>query len=645
MYLKPATRLSLTLLCAAWIGGLAGLARAGACDSDPTVSPLVRAVAADPQNVVNLYNLGVACYKRGCYDDALSAFQRAVDTNRGDAAAHRQVDADAYQLLGIIDYQVKKDDNGAVAWFKKALALAPDDSLTLRGLGMSLTRLGKFDQAAAYLEKAVKARPRDLEPQYRLAIALDSQYQESKDASLLPRVIAALSRTAALAGADRQANKDALLYCYTRLGILYHGQGEHAKAIGALRQVTRINPDDYNANYLLGLEYYAEKDYDNMVDAYQKATQAEPGQKDAHFNLGVAYINEQRFDEAAQQFKDITQLDPSNAEALELLAQANTQAIDQHLKNATDDLTQEKYRDALAELDKVTAIDPRNAQARKYAADAREKLEQNFDQAMQLARKAQEKHDRYQEMIQLGQALSLKPDDPTAKAMMDKVGGEISDRIRFYMLQGHRAEASGDYAHAIQQFKRALALKRNSAPVKRALAAAQRAYNHGLMGAIALGRRYLREGKVLLAKAQFENAQRVDKNNAAALDGLTRANTQIRDEVKRYTDEGEQAMGEGRRPAAKALFEKALALDANNSRANSDYRKVAGGTESAAKANADQVKKLYYQGVDYYVNGQLDKAIQSWNEVLKIDPSYQDALQNKQRAETKLAALKKLGGA
>ena len=58
--------------------------------------------------------------------------------------------------------------------------------------------------------------------------------------------------------------------------------------------------------------------------------------------------------------------------------------------------------------------------------------------------------------------------------------------------------------------------------------------------------------------------------------------------------------------------------------------------------DAQKIKSMYYEGVDKYVNGEVDSAIKIWKQVLTMEPNHVEARKNIKRAEEKLQAIKSL---
>jgi len=102
---------------------------------------------------------------------------------------------------------------------------------------------------------------------------------------------------------------------YFKLGVAYGDLGRHADAIQAYKQAIRIDPDDAMAHYNLGVNYADLGRYADAVDAYKQAIRIDPDYAEAHCNLGVAYVNLGRYFDAADAYKQAIRLKPDWAMA------------------------------------------------------------------------------------------------------------------------------------------------------------------------------------------------------------------------------------------------------------------------------------------------------------------------------------------
>jgi type II secretory pathway component HofQ len=122
---------------------------------------------------------------------------------------------------------------------------------------------------------------------------------------------------------------------------------------------------------------------------------------------------------------------------------------------------------------------------------------------------------------------------------------------------------------------------------------------------------------------------------------LYKARAQQRQQVDELLQAAGRELVSGAKDQARRLAQQALALDAGNARARKLLEQA--GQSSAAPANAEAVRKLYYAGVEQYLQGDLAGAVETWKQVLAQDAVHLDAKRSLTRAQLELAALKKRG--
>jgi cytochrome c-type biogenesis protein CcmH/NrfG len=81
-------------------------------------------------------------------------------------------------------------------------------------------------------------------------------------------------------------------------------------------------------------------------------------------------------------------------------------------------------------------------------------------------------------------------------------------------------------------------------------------------------------------------------------------------------------------------------IDPNNEEANNGVRDLTG-KQSQVAINAKEVRSLYYEGVDKFINGDIETAASLWKKVLAVDPGHVEAKKNLERANDMLKALQK----
>jgi cytochrome c-type biogenesis protein CcmH/NrfG len=83
-----------------------------------------------------------------------------------------------------------------------------------------------------------------------------------------------------------------------------------------------------------------------------------------------------------------------------------------------------------------------------------------------------------------------------------------------------------------------------------------------------------------------------------------------------------------------------LDLDPQNVRA-SELLEKSGEAPAKPKIDHDALRKLYYAGVEQYLQGDLAGAVATWKNVLEQDPEQLDAKRSLAQAELELDALRK----
>jgi arylsulfatase A-like enzyme/Tfp pilus assembly protein PilF len=131
-----------------------GMAQAGLGRRDEALATFARARELDPSNAMVLVNAGTVYLMAGDPVRARQAFEAALDIDQEVARAHNS--------LGVIAAEEGHLDEAVARW-KRAVALDPQDYQTLFNLGITLRKLHREAEARPYLEAYLKAAPVALE--------------------------------------------------------------------------------------------------------------------------------------------------------------------------------------------------------------------------------------------------------------------------------------------------------------------------------------------------------------------------------------------------------------------------------------------------------------------------------------------------
>ena len=190
--------------------------------TDESQKYLEQIVAAHPDDEDALMALGNAQRDAKKYADAATTYTRAIAASK----KPEKVEWPLYYFRGI-SYERAKDWTKAVADFRKALELFPDQPLVLNYLGYSWVDRGEnLDEAFKMLHKAVEARPSD-------GYIVDSLGWAYYKLGKYDEAVKELERAIDLKPGDPTIN-DHLGDAYWRIGrkLEAHFQWNHARDLG-----------------------------------------------------------------------------------------------------------------------------------------------------------------------------------------------------------------------------------------------------------------------------------------------------------------------------------------------------------------------------------------------------------------------------
>jgi Flp pilus assembly protein TadD len=185
-------------------------------------------------------------------------------------------------------------DEEALAAFRQAAWLNPEEADYHYILGDALLRAGRLAEAAAAFEEATWRAPAD--PQYQLAVGA---------------ALYKLKRTAEAASAFREAVRLAPADPRARagLGACLAFLGQFAEGTRELRQAMVLAPSQPEAHFNLGLALAASGQAEDAVDSLQRAAALAPGDARARADLGASLHDLGRHAEAYDSFGEALRID------------------------------------------------------------------------------------------------------------------------------------------------------------------------------------------------------------------------------------------------------------------------------------------------------------------------------------------------
>ena len=178
-------------------------------------------------NSVAHNDLGLALAQKGDVEGAIAQYKMALEIHPNDEDVHYNLGVELF---------LKGDVDGAVAQYKTALEIAPGNAEYHNNLGSALFAKGAVEDAVAQFEESLTIQPDHADARFNLGTAL------------------------------------------LKLGKL-------DEAIAQFRKTLEINPGHENAHYNLGVTLFLKGNLAEAIAQYQKVLEINPGQVNAQGNL------------------------------------------------------------------------------------------------------------------------------------------------------------------------------------------------------------------------------------------------------------------------------------------------------------------------------------------------------------------------
>ena len=181
--------------------------------------------------------------------DAIAAYRRAMDLDPDNLDIERGL-ANALLNAGQLDESQKL--------FTQIVTAEPQDAQSQIHLSEIQRQQGHYDKALATLEKAKPLAPDSLELSYNEALIYDSLGRYDDATKLLMKLVAGSAHADGKYSDQEKANRGIFL---ERLGIIYREENKTPEAVTAYKQMVELGGD------------YVRSGYQGQVDAYRDAHQ------------------------------------------------------------------------------------------------------------------------------------------------------------------------------------------------------------------------------------------------------------------------------------------------------------------------------------------------------------------------------------
>src|SRR5450759_743626 len=208
-------------------------------------------------------NLGVLYYNKGLYEEAVSAFMRALELDAKMLVAQRNLEI-AYFNTGYYEKRIGE--------LTERLRVRPDDRDTRWELGRTFALLGQTADAVAEFTELLRYHPTDIGALVQLGLA-------ERTNGDLDKALGYLERGLALDPSSSVVN----FY----IGEVLYNRGVSYGALSALRRAVELNPHNPDAYYLMGFVLGDLGLHEEAREVTRRAIQLNPALSRAQTNLAI----------------------------------------------------------------------------------------------------------------------------------------------------------------------------------------------------------------------------------------------------------------------------------------------------------------------------------------------------------------------
>lgn len=235
------------------------------------------------------FSPAVNAYLKGEFERAIAFFKREV--------AIKPDDPTAYYYIGNIYYDLG-DSRSAERWYIRALERNPKDPLILIGLGSALKENGQLDGALLLFQEALRLDKSKLLYVPSVTDVLRDLYQQAMGDFSQGRLARASFNL------ERLLEIEPLAIAYYQLGRIAKQQGPawFKQAEENYNKALAQDPNNPLYHLALGELYYARGEFQQSEAAYTEALKLDPFLHAAHLGLGHAKLAQDKGSEAMEPF-------------------------------------------------------------------------------------------------------------------------------------------------------------------------------------------------------------------------------------------------------------------------------------------------------------------------------------------------------
>lgn len=530
----------------------------------------------------------------------------------------------------------------ALETVQKVLSAAPDHMPSVLLAGATQFSLGSLLQAEQHVRRYLRADPNNLYAIKLMASILLRNRQAKQAIDVLTPALQVVQQDPqlfALAGESYMQVRDftkATEYfekanslvpdnaaLHTALALSKLGQGDRQSAINELETAVDLDTQSSRAGVLLVMAHLQTREFDKALSAVEELEKEQPDNPVFHNLKGGVYLGKNDLDNARASFNKALSLQPDYFPAVSNLARIDMQ-------ENKPDVAKKRFEDILKK-------DKKHLQAMNALAGIALSQGKNDDATAWLERARNENPGEIQPALQLGAHYLRIGENKKALDLAKRLQGIHSDNLPVIELLAQAQLANDDKAAALENYQRLVARLPDSPAAHFRVATLHEAMQNPRAAADALKRALALKPDYL--EAQLAQARLEIKNNN--LDGALKISKEIQKQHAQspagYELEGDLLMQQNKFTQAIGAYEKAFSLNKTNQLIIKQHAALnQSGKEKQANERltkwlnenpADSAARLYLAGT-LLAKKQYDSAIQHYHIILKEHPDHAATLNN-----------------
>ncbi len=391
-------------------------------DLQAAVVNLQKAEKVNPEFYQSSRYLGRSLNDLKRYPEALTAYQRAISTQKADFVL--------YVEQGNVLRQMKRYRE-AVSSYDLAIALQPKHPWAYNNRGIAYEDLKQYALEIADYTQAIQLNPQLHQAYYNRGHAY--QIQEKN--------------TQAIADYTQAIQLNPQFYqAYNNRGHAYYDLKKYDRAIADYNQSIKLNPQLYQAYYNRGNVYFDLKKYTQSLADYTQAIKLDPQDPKVYVLRGIAYSNQQKSAPAIADYTQAIKLNPQFAAVYVLRGNIYFE--------------QQKYAQAIADYTQAIQLNPQDPRVYVFRGNAHSDQQKSapaiadYTQAIKLNPQDPEVYNKrglaFTKQKEYAQAIS---DHNQAIKLNPQFAAAYHLRAIAYGLQGKSAQAQANLAKAAELYR------------------------------------------------------------------------------------------------------------------------------------------------------------------------------------------------